>query len=398
MPCTPTPPSNSSSCRPCRTCCGARRSSPMAKYPGSLRRHGRAWQWRVCVRGERHHYQVECDDRREAEQFARTTYAELEQQAARRTNGLPGPLPMSALLERFERDELSTKTPGTQRSYRDSLRPIKKYFVTECGDPTCDRVRAGDVEGFLTWRRSHRAQVKGPRQRGPLHNRTLSKDRAVLHAVFQLADRLELRDGNPVARTKAPKYDPRQPVLLDDQQYEKLLSECSDPMLQLYVLTLGETGMRCQSEALHLRWEDVQLDDGFVKIESGRDGHRTKSGRSRYTPMTPRLVTAMRAHFARHRLAGRSAYVFFHEISRRHHKAGDRIQTLRDGIMAAAARAKVPTGWHVHDLRHRRVTTWLAAGADVVKVKEALGHSDLRTTMGYTHLSREHLRTLVEQP
>src|SRR5207237_5341772 len=31
--------------------------------------HCRAWQWRVCVRGERHHYQVECDDRREAEQF-----------------------------------------------------------------------------------------------------------------------------------------------------------------------------------------------------------------------------------------------------------------------------------------------------------------------------------------
>jgi site-specific recombinase XerD len=28
-------------------------------------------------------------------------------------------------------------------------------------------------------------------------------------------------------------------------------------------------------------------------------------------------------------------------------------------------------------------------------VKEALGHSDLRTTMGYTHLAREHLRSLT---
>ena len=40
----------------------------------------------------------------------------------------------------------------------------------------------------------------------------------------------------------------------------------------------------------------------------------------------------------------------------------------------------------LHDLRHRRVTTWLAAGGDAVKVKEAMGQADLRTTMGYTHL------------
>jgi integrase len=30
-----------------------------------------------------------------------------------------------------------------------------------------------------------------------------------------------------------------------------------------------------------------------------------------------------------------------------------------------------------------------------VLVKEALGHADLRTTMGYTHLAKEHLRALV---
>ncbi len=49
-----------------------------------------------------------------------------------------------------------------------------------------------------------------------------------------------------------------------------------------------------------------------------------------------------------------------------------------------------------HDLRHRRVTTWLAEGKNPVHVKEALGHADLRTTMGYTHLVRERLHSLVE--
>jgi site-specific recombinase XerD len=33
-----------------------------------------------------------------------------------------------------------------------------------------------------------------------------------------------------------------------------------------------------------------------------------------------------------------------------------------------------------------------------VKVKEAMGHADLRTTMEYTHLVRDNLRSLVEAP
>ena len=64
---------------------------------------------------------------------------------------------------------------------------------------------------------------------------------------------------------------------------------------------------------------------------------------------------------------------------------------------SAARRAKLPLDFNQHDLRHRRVTTWLAEGKNAVHVKEALGHADLATTMGYTHLAKEHLRCLVGQ-
>ena len=42
------------------------------------------------------------------------------------------------------------------------------------------------------------------------------------------------------------------------------------------------------------------------------------------------------------------------------------------------------------------MTLWLAEGKNPVHVKEAVGHANLSTTMRYTHLSREHLRSLVE--
>jgi site-specific recombinase XerD len=48
-------------------------------------------------------------------------------------------------------------------------------------------------------------------------------------------------------------------------------------------------------------------------------------------------------------------------------------------------------------MRHRRVTTWLAEGKSAALVREAMGHADLRTTLGYSHLAKEHLRALVDE-
>src|SRR5689334_18976210 len=72
------------------------------------------------------------------------------------------------------------------------------------------------------------------------------------------------------------------------------------------------------------------------------------------------------------------------------------ITSMRHSFENAVARAKLPRGFRQHDLRHRRVTTWLAEGQSAVLVKEAMGHSDLRTTMGYTHLVRSNLKALVQ--
>ena len=58
----------------------------------------------------------------------------------------------------------------------------------------------------------------------------------------------------------------------------------------------------------------------------------------------------------------------------------------------------MPQGFRQHDLRHRRVTTWLADQKSPAHVQEAMGHSDIHTTMGYSHLAKEHLRSLVDGP
>lgn len=90
--------------------------------------------------------------------------------------------------------------------------------------------------------------------------------------------------------------------------------------------------------------------------------------------------------------------MFHHLSTKRTHRAGERTQSLAAAFASAARRAKLPAKLVQHDLRHTRITRWLADGKNPVHVKEAVGHADLRMTMAYTHLVRENLLGLVDEP
>jgi integrase len=214
---------------------------------------------------------------------------------------------------------------------------------------------------------------------------------------------MEYTDRNPVSAVKAPRPESRDPVILTDVELETLLDECEhNDMLWLYVLTMAETGARSESEVLWIQWDDIDPEGGFVWIDSSRDGHRTKSGRGRWVPLTARLRQAFLNHAAAYRLAAygdqRSPWVFHHSTTQRTALAGSRIASMRSSFASAVCRAGLPARFTQHDLRHRRVTKWLGEEKNPVHVKEAVGHANLATTMAYTHLAREHLKSLVAEP
>ena len=199
------------------------------KYPGYVERHGRGFRVTLTLAGKRHRYSVRAESKSAAGEWASAKYEELQAAGERRDQGYPAPLRMSELFDRFEREWMPGTAAATQNSYKDSLKVLRPWFVDELHNPTVDRVRAGDVAAFMTWRRSHRL-----RGTAPVSARTLQRDRAVLHAVFGWADRLEMREGNPVERVPAPKVQPRNAVILTEPQYTALVAACSDPFVQLY--------------------------------------------------------------------------------------------------------------------------------------------------------------------
>lgn len=164
------------------------------------------------------------------------------------------------------------------------------------------------------------------------------------------------------------------------------------------------TGAR-RSEVLALRWRDVDLDAGTATIRrtlqvrpkvagGGVEFGEPKTPKSRRTiPLAPTLVSALRAH--------KAAQAAQHLALGAGWQDGDLICERGDGgplhpdAMTAAfrrlaAKAKLPAGARLHDLRHALAMTLMLEGVPLKGVSATLGHSAESFTAGtYQHVVDE---------
>jgi len=285
---------------------------------------------------------------------------------------------------------LAAKPEGARAAYEASLRLIEPYFVKR-GNPKLAAIRSAHVRQFLAHLRVHAKRVKVMRQS------TINKHRAVFSAVLGYAVKLEILTTNPVTKIRADKAESHHVILPSDAEYELLIAACGyDPMLQTYTLLLGESGVRCDSEALWLAPSDLDFEEGLIHVGLH---HPTKAGRVRVVPMTKRLAEHLKRHVEKFQFAvyhgARSPWLFHRVVDSHGHKAGERVETMRKFFNRAARSVGLPKGFRQHDLRHYRGTKWAVLNATLAQ--HALGHADAKMVAHYTHVSGQHLKALVTE-
>ena len=217
---------------------------------------------------------------------------------------------------------------------------------------------------------------------------------AVLRVCLADAERLGVLPANPLRRVKAPAAAKaaRTAWSADDARRFLVATE-GHPDHPLYVLLLA-CGLRI-GEGLALRWADVDLDGGTLRVcrtlttdRAGKPtiGERTKGGKDRAIPFAPMLAATLRAHRQRQRELRLAHTDLWRDLDLVFPNAAGGQQSdaaARNRMRAACEGAGVPA-LTPHGLRHTAASL-LAQHATVAVARDMLGHSSLAITNQYVH-------------
>ncbi|MEX0912465.1 MAG: tyrosine-type recombinase/integrase, partial [Gemmatimonadota bacterium] len=232
-----------------------------------------------------------------------------------------------------------------------------------------------------------------------LAKRSVARKLSSVRAIFRFLHIEELVEANPARTVRAPRLDRSLPAFLTRQQIDALFTAAEGRAIDG-----GFHGVRNHAivELLYssgLRLSEIQtLNTGDLDLVSERVRVKGKGRKERIVPVGGAAIRALQRYDARREemaasVTGADRRAFFlsqngRRLSRR------QIQKIVGGFLE---RIGEEAGLSTHSLRHSFATHLVDAGADLIAVKELLGHASLSTTQVYTHTSTERLKKVYRQ-
>lgn len=254
---------------------------------------------------------------------------------------------------------------------------------------------------------------------------SVSTQKQATSALVFLYDKVLARPLKKLDRVAVARGSQFVPLVLSVREVRALLKELA-PIPRLCAELMYGSGLRL-SECVTLRVTDLDLDRLAIVVRGG------KGGKDRHVPLAERCLESLNRHLLAERtrfdedtrrgirmtqiggalsrkypnadrewrwryvFAAARTYVDEFGVRRRHHMDPT---VLQRAIPAAARRARLTKRVTCHALRHSFATHLLESGVDIRRVQDVLGHTDVRTTQRYTHvtdLSRGGVRSPADR-
>ncbi len=228
--------------------------------------------------------------------------------------------------------------------------------------------------------------------------RTLARKLSAARSFFRFLHREELIEANPARAVRTPRLERRLPAWLTREDIDRVFALAENRAAEgsfkgvrdhaILELLYG-AGIR-RAELHGLDMPDLDLIGEHVRV-------RGKGRKERIVPLGRAAVHALRRYEPRRtevlqrRADGDRKAVFLND-------RGARLSARQiQNIVRKATEDAAGDGVSTHAMRHTFATHLLDAGADLMAVKELLGHSSLSTTRIYTHTSHERLKRVYDQ-
>ena len=205
-----------------------------------------------------------------------------------------------------------------------------------------------------------------------------------MRGFFIFLEQQELITKNPIAGTNNPKTERNLPEIITLDSYEKILKLLEEEKKEnfqeklIFELLYG-CALRV-SELCGLNFEDIDISRKSIKVFG-------KGKKTRIVPLGDKSIKIFQDFLNSKQDQKHFGPLFLA-------KSGKRIYPRYVGRLVKKYLSKVTdiSKKSPHILRHTAATHMLDKGADLLGVKEILGHENLSTTQIYTHVSVERLK------
>lgn len=220
-----------------------------------------------------------------------------------------------------------------------------------------------------------------------LSRNSISRKLSAIRSFYNYLLREEIISVNYFKEISNPKKGQSLPKYVLNNDLEVMfnsfdMNKCLDQRNRLVLEMLYATGVRV-SELVNIKIKDINKYDNTIKIL----GKGSKERIVIYGSFCEDVLNTYLIDGRKKLDKNNNEYLFLN-------KNGTRLSSryVREIINNVVRKCEIDYHISPHTLRHTFATDMLNAGADLVSVKDLLGHSSLNTTSIYTHVSNEQIK------
>lgn len=198
---------------------------------------------------------------------------------------------------------------------------------------------------------------------------TINRVLGILGSLFNRAIDWGKLGESPMKKVKRVKVTANRLRYFEKEELRRLIEKC-DAIIRPIVILAAYTGMR-RGEIMNLKWMDIDFPKSLICLLD------QKNGKKSYIEMLPEVKQALM-------LVPRNPngqYIFCYEDGRQ--------MNFTRAFKGALKSAKI-TGASFHTLRHTFASHLAMSGVDLNTIRELMRHGDMKMTMIYAHLSKDH--------
>lgn len=260
---------------------------------------------------------------------------------------------------------------ATKKDYLRQVRHLARFYP----DKSLSSITETQVFDYLVHRRDDLEVRPATLNQGLVAIRSLYRD--LLGKDWKLWANFKVRFDRPL------------PVVLSQDETAQFLGAVREGRFRAPLSLIYHCGLRV-SECVNLRICDVDGKRLVVRIHSG------KGGKMREVPICEQMLERLRGFWSRHRnpqwlfpAPGRG----WHKARRSRREAmGEStrpmsVSSVQNAVRMTCCSTRINKNVTCHTLRHSFATHLLESGVSIQQVSRYLGHSDLKSTMVYLHVT-----------